>query len=91
MNENQIRTRTNPDTERSPQLPRHDEPTTDCAWRDFGGVDGDGDFFQTHADSEQDTTGDELSPFLHETLADGCEEREPGGDEDYVSAAEPVV
>lgn len=91
VDDGQVRGEADEDPERGPQLPRHDEGTADGSRSVLGREDGDRDFFQTHADTEEETRDEQLLPGVGEAGADRGDEREDGADEDDGAAAEEVV
>lgn len=79
------------DTEGGPELPRHDEGTSDGSGSVLSGVDGDGGGLETHADAHEQTAGELLGPGVAERRADDGPETEVTGDESGAAATEPVV
>lgn len=77
--------------ERSPQLPTHDQSTSDTCRCVLSGVRGNCRGLGAHTDTEQETTSKELLPTLCEAGTDDGDEAEDGGDEDASTATEPVV
>lgn len=78
-------------TKCGPNLPRHDQTTTDGRWTILGREDGDGDFLQTHAKAKEDTADGELTPGLRGSHANWSAERENGGDKDGVTTTEEII
>ena len=75
----------------SPQLPTHDERTTNGRGRVLSSKDGDGGALSSHADTENQTDNEELLPVVRETRGDGCDDEDDGGDENCSAATKVVV
>lgn len=87
----QVGAETQEDTEGGPELPCHDESTTNCSGSILGSEDGDGRCFGSHANAEQQSADEELVPVLGAGGADDREETENGSEEDCATTAEVVV
>jgi hypothetical protein len=72
-------------------LPRHDQTTTNHRRSVLSRVHRHGNFFQTHPNTQQDSTSNQLAPVLSTRRADGRQQREDRRDKDRSSAAEIVV
>jgi len=55
------------DTGNDPQLPEHDEGTSNTSWGEFGGENGDSSVLRTNTDTHDESDGEQLLPCLGET------------------------
>jgi len=91
VDEDEVSTSSNHNSKGCPQLPRHDETSSDIGWSRFCRVDWNRDFLQTHTDAKQDTCGDKLTPFLRECHTEGGAEAENCSEEDCASTSKEIV
>lgn len=78
----QVCAETKEDTESSPHLPGHDKCTTDPGWRVLCSEDGNGGALETHADTHEKTSDEELLPVLSQGTTDRSQKTEDSADED---------
>jgi len=79
------------DSESGPNLPRHDEATSNYGGRNFSGENRDGDFLETHANTEQNTASSELAPMLGQAGSNRGKHREDGSDEDGTTTTNEII
>ena len=82
---------TEEDAKGRPHLPAHDETATDAGWTHLSREDRHSDFLEPHANTEEETTDDELRPALREARPKRRKQREDSRDEDGPLAANQVV
>lgn len=70
-----------------PELPEHDESTSNTGRGHFGGVDGDCSVFRTDTDAHDESSGEQAFPVFCETGTDGSGSETESGDEDLTSSA----
>lgn len=75
----------------NPELPEHDESTTDAGRGHLSRIDGDGGVLGSDADAHNKACGEEALPRLGETRTDRGRYQAAGGDEDLASSSEVVV
>jgi hypothetical protein len=78
-------------TRNDPQLPEHDEGTTDPSWGHLGRVDRDSCVFGADSDAHDESDGEEGLPRVGEPRGDRGRSKTSGGDEDLSSSAKVVV
>lgn len=74
-------------TESSPDLPRHDQPTTNKRRRVLRREDRNSNLLQAHPNAEEHAGGGKLAPGLGDGHAEGGEEGEDCSDENDAAAA----
>lgn len=79
------------DTEGGPQLPGHDQSTTDSSWSIFCGENGDGGTLSTHSESQEKTADEELLPCLGARRTNDGQETEDSSNEDGTTTTKEVV
>lgn len=79
------------DSERGPELPSHDERSSDGGGRELSGEDGHGRSLGSHSDTEQQSDDEQLLPGLSEPGADRCDDEDERGQENDSSSTEDVV
>lgn len=82
---------TKEDAKGGPDLPAHDQATTNGSRRVFSREDRNRDLLETHANAKQNTADGELRPCLGRSHANRSQEREDGSDEDGMATAKQVV
>jgi hypothetical protein len=91
MSHGEISTVSEEDSKGGPQLPGHDQSTTDGGRRVLCRKNRDCRTLCTHSESEQETADEELPPCLGESRANDGEEAEDGGNEDCATTAQIEV
>ena len=87
----QVGSETKDNTKGSPHLPAHYQSAANPCRRVLGGKYGDGGGLEAHADTKEQTSGEEVFPALSESTADRSQEAEDSRDEDDATTTEVVV
>lgn len=88
---NDVGAETEEDASHYPQLPEHDQSTTDTGRGHFGGEDGHSRIFGANADAHDESSSEEFLPGPRKSRADGGCSKTKSGNEDLTSATEIVV
>jgi len=89
--DSQVSAKAEEDSKGRPQLPTHDQATTNHCGSVLSAEDGDCGSLQAHSNSKEQTSDEQLGPILGETGADGRQDTEEGRDEDCTTSAQNSI
>lgn len=78
-------------TSNDPELPEHDEGTSNTGWSHLSRIDGDGRVLRANTDAHDEARSEQFLPGPRETGTDRSSRKAEGGNEDLTSSAEVVV